>query len=255
MRYGRHLTEARGLAASTVLVRQRVARRTFSGRSSIGNETGVAGLRCGDVAAFLLQECSVLSVGAAKNRLTQLRSLLRYFFGEGLVTTDLAVSVPPVAGWRGTSLPATLTLAEVSALVSSCERSTPIGSRDFAILTLLARLGLRSCEVARLELGDIDWRSGDLRVRGKARGAEQRLPSPTDVGEAIADYLAVGRPRTEVRTVFLTMLAPRRGIALSRSAASFVVPASGPATQKWAPSAPPHPRDRSAPPRSDPARH
>ncbi len=212
VRYGRHLTEVRGLAAATVSLRQRVADRFLSGRSVMGDEVGVAGLCGGDVTAFLLRECSVLSVGAAKNRVTELRSLLRYLFLEGLVATDLAVSVPPVAGWRDTSLPATLTPAEVAALVSSCERSTPIGSRDFAILTLLARLGLRSCEVARLELGDIDWRSGDLRVRGKGRGGEQRLPLPAEVGEAIAGYLADGRPRVESRKVFLTTLAPLRGI-------------------------------------------
>ena len=213
VRYGRHLAEGRGLAPSTVSLRQRVAERFLSGRSVVGDETGVTGLCGGDVTAFLLRECSVLSVGAAKNRVTELRSLLRYLFGEGLVATDLAVSVPPAAGWRDTSLPATLAPTAVSALVSSCERSTPIGSRDFAILTLLARLGLRSCEVARLEVGDIDWRSGDLRVRGKGRGGEQHLPLPADVGEAIAGYLADGRPRAESRQVFLTTLAPLRGIS------------------------------------------
>lgn len=211
--YVRHLVEVRGLAASTVDLRRRTARRFLSGRSSVDDPLGVSGLGGRHVTAFLLGECVLLSTGAAKNRVTELRSLLRFLFLKGLTATDLAVSVPPVAGWRDTSLPPMLAACEVAALVSSCDRSTVIGSRDFAILTLLARLGLRSCEVARLELGDIDWRAGDVRVRGKGRGVEQRLPLTSDVGEALADYLRHGRPRVESRKVFLTVLAPLRGIS------------------------------------------
>ena len=95
--------------------------------------------------------------------------------------------------------------------MAGCDRSQPAGLRDHAILLLLARLGLRSCEVARLELGDLDWRAGLLRVRGKG-GGEGHLPLPADVGEAIAAYLRDGRPRAESRAVFLTLLAPVRPI-------------------------------------------
>ena len=203
--------EDRGLAASTVVGYVGVARRFLSERASAaGDQTGVAGLCGGVVTAFLLRECGRLAVGSAKNRVTGLRSVLRFLRLEGLVATDLAAAVPPVAGWRDTTLPSGPAGPDVSALVAGCDRSRPAGLRDHAILLLLARLGLRSCEVARLELGDLDWRAGLLRVRGKG-GGEGRLPLPA-VGEAIAAYLRDGRPRAESRAVFLTFLAPVRPI-------------------------------------------
>ena len=205
--YERHLVQDRGLATSTVVGYVGVARRFLSERASAaGDEAGVAGLCAGVVTAFLLRECGRLAVGSAKNRVTGLRSVLRFLRLEGLVATDLAAAVPPVAGWRDTTLPSVPAGLDVSALVAGCDRSQPAGLRDHAILLLLARLGLRSCEVARLELGDLDWRAGLLRVRGKG-GGEGRLPLPADVGEAIAAYLRDGRPRAESRAVFLTLLA------------------------------------------------
>jgi integrase/recombinase XerD len=211
-RYRRHLVDDRGLARSTVLGYERRARRFLSGRSLTGcGETGVEGLCGADVTGFLLGECSRLAVGSAKNRVTDLRSLLRFLHLEGLIAGDLAAAVPPVAGWRDTALPCTLAASEVTELLSSCDRSQLIGLRDFAILSLLARLGLRSCEVASLELDDIDWRAGELRVRGKGRG-EDRLPLVSEVGEALAAYLRDGRPEAETRKVFLTSLAPLRGL-------------------------------------------
>ena len=210
--YERHLVEDRGLAASTVVGYAGVARRFLSGRASAaGDQAGVAGLCGGVVTAFLLRECGRLVAGSAKNRVTGLRSVLRFLRLEGLVATDLAAAVPPMAGWRDTTLPSVPAGLDVSALVASCDRSQPAGLRDHAILLLLARPGLRSCEVARLELGDLDWRAGLLRVRGKG-GGEACLPLPADVGEAIAAYLRDGRPRAESRAVFLTLLAPVRPI-------------------------------------------
>jgi site-specific recombinase XerD len=211
-RYERHLAEDRGLAASTVVGYVGVARRFLSERASAaGDEVGVAGLCGAVVTAFLLRECERLAVGSAKNRVTGLRSVLRFLRLEGQVAADLAAAVPPVAGWRDTTLPSAPAGLDVSAVVASCDRSQPTGLRDHAILLLLARLGLRSCEVARLELGDLDWRAGLLRVRGKG-GGEAFLPLPADVGEAIAAYLRDGRPRAESRAVFLTLLAPVRPI-------------------------------------------
>ena len=160
---------------------------------------------------FLLRECSRLAVGAARNRVNHLRSLLRFLQLEGVIAGDLASVVPPVAGWRDTSLPAALTAGDIAGLLAGCDRSRSAGLRDFAILTLLTRLGLRSCEVAGLELDDIDWRRGELRVRGNGRGWDP-LPSLDEVGEAVACYLRDGRPRAESRKVFLTSLAPLRGM-------------------------------------------
>lgn len=211
-RYRHHLVEDRGLARSTVLGYERRARLFLSGRSLTGGGvTGVEGLCGADVSRFLLGECSRLAVGSAKNRVTELRSLLRFLHLEGLIAGDLAAAVPPVAGWRDTALSSTLAACEVTELLSSCDRSQLIGLRDFAILSLLARLGLRSCEVAGLELDDIDWRAGELRVRGKGR-SEDRLPLVSEVGEALAAYLRGGRPQAETRKVFVTSLAPLRGL-------------------------------------------
>ena len=120
--------------------------------------------------------------------------------------------MPPVAGWRDTSLPPRPAASEVAELLSSCDRSQPTGMRDFAILTLLAGLGLRSCEVASLELDDIDWRIGELRVRGKGRQREEPLPLTDQVGQALASYLRHGRPAANTRKVFVTSLAPQRAL-------------------------------------------
>jgi site-specific recombinase XerD len=210
-RYRRYLVEDRGLASSTAVSYAGTAQRLLSKRASAGRATGLDDLSAGDVTAFLLRECDRLTVGSAKNTVNHLRSLLRFLHVERLIMGDLAAAVPPVAGWRDTGLPATLTADEVAGLLSSCDRSQPTGLRDYAMLTLLARLGLRSCEVAGLELDDIDWRAGELVVRGKGRG-EDPLPLLNDVGEALAAYLRDGRPEAGTRTVFLTSLAPIRGL-------------------------------------------
>jgi site-specific recombinase XerD len=159
----------------------------------------------------LLRETARCSVGAAKGRVAELRSLLRFLYLKEFVPVSLATAVPPVAGWHDTGVPKSLTATEVQRLLDSCDRSDPSGIRDLAILMLVARLGLRSTEVARLELGDIDWRAGEIVVRGKARRSD-RLPLPHDVGQAIGVYLRDARPRTSIRQVFLPLKAPLRPI-------------------------------------------
>jgi integrase len=101
--------------------------------------------------------------------------------------------------------------AEVDALIASCDRSNQSGRRDRAVLTLMARLGLRAGEVAAMQLEDIDWRAGEITVRGKAR-RKDRLPLPSEVGEAIVEYLADGRPSCATRHLVLTLYAPFRPI-------------------------------------------
>jgi site-specific recombinase XerD len=210
-RYRSSLVKDRGLAPATVLRYENLARRFLVDRSGDGSDVDVAGLTGSDVTVFLLAECARLSVGSAKGRVTELRSLLRFFYVEGLTPLALAAAVPPVAGWRDTGLPSSLAAADVEELLESCDRSRPAGIRDFAILMLVARLGLRSAEVARLELDDVDWRVGEIVVRGKARRRD-RLPLPVDVGEALAAYLSGGRPDRAGRQVFLTDRAPHRPI-------------------------------------------
>lgn len=201
----------RGLAPLTVLRYEKLARRFLQERTAEDGSRFVEDLTGADVIAFLLQESARVSVGAAKGRVTELRSLLRFLYLKGLTPVELAAAAPPVAGWHDTGVPADLAATEVGRLVDSCDRTDPGGIRDFAILLLAARLGLRSAEVARLELGDIDWRAGEIVVRGKARHRD-RLPLPCDVGEALTTYLSEVRPPTPIRQVFLARKAPLRAI-------------------------------------------
>jgi site-specific recombinase XerD len=208
--YRKWLVVERGLADPTVLRFEKLARRFLLERASEDGSGFVARLTGAHVVAFLVRESSRVSVGAAKGRVTELRSLLRFLYLTGRTPLALATAVPPVAGWRDTGVPAGVTAGEVQRLLDSCDRADPVGVRDFAMLMLVARLGLRSAEVARLELGDIDWRAGQIAVRGKGR--EDRLPLPCDVGQALTSYLSTARPSTPIRSVFLPCKAPARGI-------------------------------------------
>lgn len=208
--YREWLVVERGLAAATVLRYETLARRFLAKRVSAADERGVENLSGADVSAFLLGECGRVSVASAKGKVAELRSLLRFLHLRGFTAMALAESVPSVAGWRDTAIPATMPRGDVERLLAGCERSKLGGARDFAMLMLLARLGLRSVEVARLELEDMDWRAGELVVRGKAR-RQDRLPLPDDVGEALAGYLRA-RGRRDSRRMFLTLRAPTRPI-------------------------------------------
>jgi site-specific recombinase XerD len=208
--YRHWLIADRGLAAMTVLRYESLARRFLTGRVTSTDELGVAGLDGAVVSRFLLVECDRVCLGSAKGKVAELRSLLRFLHLRGLTPRSLAESVPGVAGWRETEIPPTMPQSDIEALLGSCDRATLDGSRDRAMLMLLARLGLRSIEIARLQLGDLDWRAGDLLVRGKAR-RDDRLPIPDDVGVALAEYLAL-RGRHDSRSVFLTLRAPTRPI-------------------------------------------
>jgi site-specific recombinase XerD len=202
------LARERGLAAATVLRYENTARRFLQQQAMAGGVLKPAGLTGADVNAFLLRECGRLSAGSAKGRVAELRAVLRFLYLQGLTPLRLGTAVPPVGGWRLAALPPTMTAADVELLLDRCDRSTDVGVRDFAIMTLVARLGLRSIEVARMEMPDIDWRAGELVVRGKGR-RQDRLPLPPEVGEALVAYLARGRTPAGARRLFLTCTAPR----------------------------------------------
>lgn len=164
------------------------------------------------MSGFVLVECARVSLGAVKGRATELRSLLRFLHLQGLTPMALATAVPPVAGWRDAAIPKTLTATDVQALVDSCDRTHSAGARDYAIIVMVARLGLRSAEVARLQLGDVDWRAGEVLIRGKTR-RQDRLPLPVEVGQALATYLHDARPPTLDRAVFVTCRPPPAAVS------------------------------------------
>lgn len=210
--YRKYLLDERGLTSATVLRYQRFARRFLTQRASRNGEVvGCEGLTSMEINDYLLAASARLVVESAKREAADLRSLLRFLYLRRLIDTDLGATMPPVAAWRGTRLPQGLRAADVEAVLNGCDRSTTSGRRDYAVLCLLARLGLRSGEVAALQLGDIDWRLGEILVRGKARRRD-RLPLPADVGAALAAYLREDRPRCAVRQVILTLYAPARPI-------------------------------------------
>ncbi|MDQ4068724.1 MAG: site-specific integrase [Actinomycetota bacterium] len=220
--YRAYLVQERGLAAGTVAGYLDVARLFLAARAVDGH-LHLDRLSAAEVIEFVLAECTSRSVGSAKHIVCGLRALLRYLYVAGRTQVQLAAAVPKVASWRLATVPVAFGRAEVARLLASCDRRTTFGRRDYAVLSLLARLGLRAGEVATLELADIDWRAGELVVRGKGR-REERLPLPVDVGEAVAGWLRRGRPRCEYATVFTRVRAPHR--PLSSGGVSAIVRAA-----------------------------
>lgn len=214
--YEQYLLQERGLVPMTVQNYVRVVRRFLSRRSGEGLD--LVGLGAADITSFVIAEARRWSVGTAKLSVTALRSLLRYLYLRGAVSVDLAAAVPAVAGYRLSGLPKALQPEQVEQLLRSVDRDTPNGRRDYAVLVLLARLGLRRGEVASLELEDVHWARGEITVHGKGNRRET-LPLPEDVGQAVADYLRWGRPASPCRSLLLTARAPYRGVASSAVAA------------------------------------
>lgn len=223
-RYRDYLLSERGLTPGTVEGYVHLARRFLSFRSD-GQQLNLAGMTVADVVAFVLASCPGRARGSAKLIVTVTRSVLGWLHLTGLVEVSLAGAVPSVAGWKLPGLPRALTPAQLRALLGACDRGTSTGRRDYAIVLLLARLGLRSGEVARLGLEDIDWHAGELRIVGKGNRGES-LPLPADVGAAITAYLRRGRPASaEGRSVFIRVHAPHR--ALTAGGVGNVVNAAG----------------------------
>ena len=208
--YGRYLVAERGVTMVTV-AGYRAAVRPFLDRHIRGDRLELEELDTAEVTSFVLGACRRLEVGSAKYLVTALRSLLRYLHLEGKAP-DLVAAVPAVAGWRGGLLPRGLESQQVAGMLAACDRGTLAGRRNYAILMLLARLGLRGCEVAALELGDLDWQRGELVIRGKGN-RQERMPLPTDVGEAVSSYLMEGRPRVASRRLFVSVRAPFGGLS------------------------------------------
>lgn len=218
--YSQYLAQERGLSERTLATYLPIVRSFLSKRFGEG-QIQLDELRPADITRFVLRYAHAMSPGRARLMVTVLRSFLRFLRLRGEIATDLAGAVPTVPNWRHSTVPKFLEPAEVERLLKSCDLSTITGQRDYAILLLLARLGLRAGEVAELTLDDIDWEAGEITVRGKG-ARRDLLPLPRDVGEALVRYLRHGRPCCSARQIFIRSKAPRRGFA-DHTAISTVV--------------------------------
>lgn len=206
--FQRYLLDERALAPGTVRNYVQHAARFLGGLSP----SGLDSVRAQDVTAAVLRESAAVSVSATQNFVAGLRSFLRFCFITAAVEVDLSHAALPATGRRRSSLPRGISQSDATALLSCCDRRSALGRRDHAMITTLLRMGLRASELAGLCVDDIDWRAGELVVRGK-RARQDRLPLPADVGQAIAAYLTRGRPASDRREVFLQARAPYAPIA------------------------------------------
>ncbi len=206
--YRHYLQLERTLSPSTVPGYMRTA-RWFLDVTCGGDPERVRHLTASDVASFVLGAARTLSPTSVSAAVVGSRSLLRWLHFSGKIDTPLAQAVPWLARRRRISPPQGVGLNEARALLASCDRHTLTGLRDFAVLSVLVRLGLRAGEAAAMELGDIDWRRGELTVRGKGQWLDP-LPLPVDVGEALAAYLVGRGAEPGLRHVLLTVRPPLR---------------------------------------------
>jgi integrase/recombinase XerD len=219
--FSEHLLHAQALSPATCRQYTPFAKQFLTERFA-GSSVELGELAAGDVVGFIQRQSSRLSPARAKCATIAMRSFLRYLRMRGEVLIDLAAAVPTVPNWSMTAIPRAIALDHLQAVLDRCRRDTPAGCRDYAILLLLARLGLRSGEIVSLTLDSIDWSRGCLTVVGSKGGQHSELPLPADVGSAIAEYLRRVRPRTDCRRLFLRVCAPIGSLGSQTSVGSIV---------------------------------
>jgi site-specific recombinase XerD len=216
----RYLSEERGLSEATRNNYRPFIHRFLS--AQFGNKAALfADMNANDVLRFIRNQAPRLNPKYAGLMVSALRSFMRFLLHRADIITDLAACIPSIANWRFSELPKFLQPDQVHQVLSQCNRRTAQGRRDYAILLLLSRLGLRACEIVRLSLDDIHWQTGEISIQGKGNRSAL-LPLPPDVGQAIAAYLKKGRPVCSTRRVFICMRAPRRGFANSIAISTIV---------------------------------
>lgn len=218
--YAGHLQKDQGLSDRTLLQYCPFAKAFLSERFGTGS-VDLSILRGSDVIEFIRRQAARLSPARAKAATIALRSFLRYVRYRGGTQLDLADAVPTVPNWSMTGIPRAIAPDHLRAVLASCHRDTSIGRRDYAILLLLARLGLRSSEIVSLTLDSMGWDDGSIAVLGKGN-QPAILPLPAEVGEAIAQYLEWGRPVCDSRALFLRANAPIRGLGAPTTIGTIV---------------------------------
>lgn len=218
--FSKYLKLERGLSRST-MDRYLPAIRLFLMERFGKKDIFLDKLHPTDISGFILRHAHTLSISCAQSMVTALRNFFSFLYQRGQIHVNLAATVPSVSRWRPTSAPKFLKPEQVKRILDTCDQKTPMGKRNYAILLLLARLGLRAGEIANMELEDISWEAGELMVKGKSK-REQKLPLPDDVGKAIASYVRYGRPRCSSRKVFIRMKAPIQGFTGSINVCTIV---------------------------------
>ncbi|MCG2631811.1 site-specific integrase [Bradyrhizobium sp. WYCCWR 13023] len=207
-----YLRSERGLAPRSIVRHLPVIRRFLHEVCSGGAAGALSKISQEDVIRYVERHAQDWSAGTGKAMCWSLRAFLRYLHHRGLNARPLADCVPSMRRWKLATLPTYLPAVQVRKALDGCDRETVMGRRDYAILLLLAKLGLRADEVATLTLDDIDWRASEILVRAKGR-QRARMPIPPDIGAAIVAYLRNGRPKSSCRRLFVRTLAPHVGFA------------------------------------------
>jgi site-specific recombinase XerD len=218
--FRRHFVEDRGAAEVSYLSLEPIIRQFLFDRFP-DEKIDLAQVTAEDVVGFVRGHAFLHSPGRSRLLTTALRAFFRFLYQRGKTTQNLAAVVPRVAMWQGSTVPKFLTSGQVHAVLAHCNRNTAIGKRNYAILLLLSRLGLRADEIVRLSLEEIDWDHGLFTFRGKG-GHWSQMPLPVDVGRAIASYLQHGRPVSDCRRLFLRHTAPKVGFANSGAISTLV---------------------------------
>jgi site-specific recombinase XerD len=218
--FAQYLREERGLSQTSVLTNTRLA-HLFVFQITKDLIAAPNDICSRHIREFVCKMADSVNPRYAQLITSALRSFLRFLYIDGKTSCDLSLGVPTVAEWRLSTLPKFLDSSQVETMLAACGQSNEIQKRDYAILLLLARLGLRACEIRNMELNDIHWEIGQLTIRGKG-GICNRMPIPYDVGEALAHYLVEGRPHCTTRKVFIRAKAPRQGFSSSAAVCDTV---------------------------------
>lgn len=211
-RYVAHLRMDRGLAENSIAVYAPCVRTFLAHRVATAGQLALETIDAEAIRTFLVERVGGRSSESARLLSIGLRSFLRFLLLRGVIARDLSGAVPRLRTYQQAGVPVVLSPDEVERVLATADRSTPRGRRDYAVLLLLARLGLRASEVVALELGDLHWRAAEIVVRGKGPRRDH-VPLLADVGEALAQYVREDRGTSPSRRVFLRLIPPRVGLS------------------------------------------